>query len=365
MARIVISSGPAAGKAFPLEGQVDIGRDASCGIVINDDKISRTHARVLRNTDGSWIIRDLGSANGSWLTSKKGQRERLSGDQVLRDGDQVELGDKTRLSFALNAAAHTAVAGPIVRRKRTPAEKLRRFAMPLAALAVGTVFSLAALGMGSGATPAQACSEKMAADTIRDSTVWIIGFDDKGQSVQTGTGFVLREDGYILTNRHVIMDAKNQPLRSFTVVLAGQERQLPAQVVRYDDAVDLALLKADGIPNLKAVSWAKSAALQPGDEVITAGFPADTNNRTSGSPTFTFGRMSALRVFQGAQFLQHDADINPGNSGGPLVNICGAVVGVNTQVAYVPGQTTRAPGINFSVASSDAQRLADQWLPIR
>ena len=174
MARIVISSGPAAGKAFPLEGQVDIGRDATCGIVINDDKVSRTHARVLRGADGSWIIRDLGSANGSWLTSKKGQRERLVGDHVLREGDQVELGDKTRLSFALAAAAHTAVAAPVPPRRRTPAEKLRRFAMPLAALAVGTVFSLAALGMGSGATPAQACGEKMAAQTISGSTVWIM-----------------------------------------------------------------------------------------------------------------------------------------------------------------------------------------------
>jgi putative serine protease PepD len=68
-------------------------------------------------------------------------------------------------------------------------------------------------------------------------------------------------------------------------------------------------------------------------------------------------------VFEGAQYLQHDAEVNPGNSGGPLVDSCGRVVGVNTQVAYIPGQVSRAPGINFAIGSADAQRLADLWMP--
>jgi len=367
MARIVITSGPAAGRAFPLEGQVQLGRDASsCGIVINDEQISRSHARIFRNEEGKWVVRDLGSANGTYLVDKRGtSKKRLTSDHIVSEGDVIEVG-KSRFSFALSAQAHTAVAAPAAApRKLTTGQRLKRFAMPLAALAIGGVFAVAALGLGSSATTAHACTEKDAADVIRSSTVWIVGLDEQGRSVQTGTGFVLRNDGYIMTNRHVALDQRDQPLASYVVVLPGQERELPAQLVNYDVHADLAMLKADGIPNLKAVKWAKSSGLTEGDSLVAAGFPADTNERTSGAPTFTFGRMSALRVFQGAQFIQHDADVNPGNSGGPLVNKCGEVVGVNTQVAYVPGQTSRAPGINFSIASSDAKRLADQWMPLR
>ena len=366
MARIVLTSGPAAGKAFPLEGQVEIGRDAtSCGIVISDDQVSRSHARVSKNSDGRWTVRDLGSANGTYLVDKRGtSKKKLTADRVLAEGDVIEVG-KSRLSFALSAQAHTSVAAPApVGRKLTTGEKLKRFAMPLAALAIGGVVALAALGMG-GSTTAQACTEKAAADAIRPSTVWVVAIDAQGRVGQTGTGFVLRNDGYIMTNRHVVLDDQNQPFASYAVVLPGQERELPAQLVNFDEKVDLALLKAEGIPNLKAAKWAKSSSLTEGDMLVSAGFPADTNERTSGAATFTFGRMSALRVFEGAQFLQHDADVNPGNSGGPLVNCEGEVVGVNTQVAYVPGQVTRAPGINFAIASSDAQRLAEQWMPIR
>ncbi len=367
MARIVVTSGPAAGKAFPLEGQVELGRDASsAGIVLNDDQVSRSHARVFRAGDGGWVVRDLGSANGTYLVDKRGtSKKKLTADHILSEGDVIEIG-KSRLSFALSAQAHTSVAAPRpAARKLTTGEKLKRFAMPLAALAIGGVIALAALGMGSNATTAQACGEKGAADAIRPSTVWVVGLDQQGRVVQTGTGFVLRNDGYIMTNRHVVFDDRDQPMASYVIVLAGQERELPAQLVNFDRHVDLALLKAEGIPNLKAATWAKSSGLTEGDMLVAAGFPADTKERTSGAASFTFGRMSALRVFEGAQFLQHDADVNPGNSGGPLVNSCGEVVGVNTQVAYVPGQTTRAPGINFSIASSDAQRLANQWMPIR
>ncbi len=368
MARIVITSGPAAGKAFPLEGQVEIGRDASaCGLVINDEQVSRSHARVLRSDDGRWIVRDLGSANGTWLVGSKGDRKRLTGDHIVSEGDQVEIG-KSRLTFALNAVARTAVQpmpAPAPVRKATVGDKLRRFALPLAALGLAGVFALATLGMSSKASTAHACGETQAASVIRASTVWVVGIDARGQVAQTGTGFVLRKDGYIMTNRHVALDERDQPMSSYVIVLPGQERELPAQLVNFDRFVDLALLKAEGIPNLKPVTWARSSSLHEGDTVVAAGFPADTKDRTSGAATFTFGRKSALRTFEGAQFIQHDADVNPGNSGGPLVNDCGEVVGVNTQVAYVPGQTTRAPGINFSVASSDARRLADQWLPLQ
>ncbi len=362
MATIRITTGAKAGTNFPLSSELTVGRDPTSTVVFaDDDLVSRQHARFSQSGDG-WAISDLGSANGTWLLGRRGRRERLSGERPLEGGEIIEIGGN-RLQFLADVVQPAQPSLALVDNSQRALRLL-----PLASLALGGVFSILALILGftsggSGVT----CNEEAAVKRIRPSTVLILGLDDKGAVAQSGTGFVLSADGYLLTNRHVILDAKDQPLKALTIVLPGQERQLTAQVVRFDATVDLALVKADGISNLAPASWGKPGGLVEGAQVIAAGFPipTDTAGRTNGAATFTFGRLSAKRQFQGAEFLQHDADINPGNSGGPLVNACGEVIGVNTQVAYIPGQTSRAPGINFAISVSDAKRLADQWLPLR
>ncbi|MCS7294922.1 MAG: trypsin-like peptidase domain-containing protein [Chloroflexota bacterium] len=89
------------------------------------------------------------------------------------------------------------------------------------------------------------------------------------------------------------------------------------------------------------------------------------NPVVQGSPTFTFGNFSTVRIFEGAEFLQHNADINPGNSGGPLVDQCGRVVGVNTIQVLNPNTEQPAQGIFGSISQTVAEARARQWLPLR
>jgi len=369
MPSITVTSGPHAGRTADFDGELVIGRESSHGLnLADDDRVSRTHARIARE-GGSWVLTDLESGNGTWALGRFGRRERISGPLALKHGSEFEVGG-SRLRFAAPAPAAGAMerlpAPAAGGRPASVGAKQSGLRLPLAGVAVGGVFSVLALVLGAtgGKT---ACGEREAAATLRPSTVWILGLDEKGGLVQTGTGFVLREDGYILTNRHVILGEDDEPLPELRIVLPGDERELPAQVVNFDPIVDLALIRASGIPNLEAISWGSAGSLEDGAAVVAAGFPipSDPSGRTIGDATFTFGRISANRQFQGAEFIQHDAEINPGNSGGPLSDLCGRVIGVNTQVAYIPGQPSRAPGINFAISVADAKRLADQWLPLR
>lgn len=365
MPSLTVTSGPHAGVKVEFDGELTIGRDPSCLLALkDDDRVSRRHAVVVPAGDG-WVLRDAGSGNGTWTSGKFGHRERVSGDLPLRDGSEFEAGgSKLRFTAPPSAASTSVAAAP---GRAAGQSRSRRLAVPLGGLAVGGAFSALAIALGATGGDGAACGESEAAAAIRPSTVWVLALDEKGAVAQTGTGFVLREDGYILTNRHVVLGAKDEPLPSFQVVFPGDERELPAQLVKFDEFVDLALIKAAGIPDLEPIAWGNASKLRNGDGVVASGFPipSDPSGRTIGDATFTFGRLSANRQFQGAEFLQHDAEINPGNSGGPLVDLCGKVVGVNTQVAYMPGQPSRAPGINFAISAADARRLADQWLPLR
>ncbi len=366
MARFLVTSGPMNGRSIPVNGEMVIGRDATLAqaTLPGDDLISRQHFRVSPGPANTWTLHDLGSANGTWVISPRGERSRISGDYALRDGDQIEVGS-TRLVFAANPPAtvvrQPAAGAPPKRRSRFPYA-------PVALLGIGGLLIALIAGLGLGNSVANQCGEREAVDRIRRSTVMVVRLDEQGNVGGSGTGFVLTQDGYILTNRHVAIDERTRRApASHAVLFPGKERELPAKLIAYDPVVDLALLKAEGVPNLTPITWAKSAALREGDTVVAAGYPLALSDRrlAGGDMTFTFGRLSAHRVFEGAEFLQHDSEVNPGNSGGPLVNRCGEVVGVNTQVAFVPGGQSRAPGINFAIAQSVAQNKAQQWLPLR
>ena len=363
MPTVRVVSGPHSGLEARVESELAIGREPSSGLVLaSDERVSRSHARIAR-TESGWELTDAGSGNGTWIVGRVRKRHRLARGVALTDGVEFEVGS-SRLRFIADAPRDAAV--PAGRGSSNGGITGRALALPLAGLAIGSVSMLGvvALGVTGGKTQ---CGESEAAAAIGPSTVWIIGLDDKGEVAQTGTGFVLREDGYILTNRHVILGPNDEPLPGLRIVLPNDERELPAQIVTFDEIVDLALIKASGIPDLEPIDWGSASGLDNGDGLVAAGFPipSDPSGRTIGEATFTFGRLSAHRQFQGAEFLQHDAEINPGNSGGPLTDLCGRVVGVNTQVAYIPGQVSRAPGINFAISVADAKRLADQWTPLR
>jgi putative serine protease PepD len=169
----------------------------------------------------------------------------------------------------------------------------------------------------------------------------------------TGSGVIYREDGYIITNNHVVEGA-----RDITVTLStGQE--LPAEIVgtASGSQVDIAVLKVDrtGLP---AATLGNTHELEVGDLAVALGSPFGLQS------TVTAGVISALHrnisFGQGARFsdaIQTDAPINPGNSGGGLANSAGEVVGINT--AIVPGAGGNV-GVGFAIPIEIAKRVADQ-----
>jgi serine protease Do len=162
-----------------------------------------------------------------------------------------------------------------------------------------------------------------------------------------GSGFIVSNDGYVVTNNHVIEDALEIDVR-----LQGVEDTLKAEVVGRDPETDLALLKIDAGRDLPVLEFGDSEELEIGQWVVAIGNPFGLEH------TVTAGIISALGRTIGAgpydDFIQTDASINPGNSGGPLLNMDGEVIGINT--AIVAG----GRGIGFAVPGAMAEEIVKQ-----
>lgn len=181
--------------------------------------------------------------------------------------------------------------------------------------------------------------------------------------VATGSGFVLREDGYILTNNHVVASAADG---GDVVVLFSDGHESPAELVGRTVDYDLAVVKVEDT-GLTPLALGDSDGVVVGDPVVAVGAPLGLNG------TVTTGIISALNrpVQAGAaaetafiNAIQTDAAINPGNSGGPLVNGRGEVVGINSAIAQPPGSqsATGSIGLGFAIPSNQARRTAEQLI---
>jgi serine protease Do len=161
-----------------------------------------------------------------------------------------------------------------------------------------------------------------------------------------GSGVIVSSDGYVLTNNHVVEDAKQ-----ITVILPDK-REFPGTVVGLDPQTDLAVIKVEAT-DLPFVQWGDSSRLQVGEYVLAVGNPFGLNS------TVTLGIVSALGrggmgITQYEDFIQTDAAINPGNSGGALVNTQGELVGINTAIF---SRTGGYQGIGFAVPTKLAKPI--------
>lgn len=169
---------------------------------------------------------------------------------------------------------------------------------------------------------------------------------DPAESVGQGSGFIVdAARGYVLTNAHVVSDAKQ-----VTLTLADR-RRVKAKVVGRDERTDIAVLKVEAA-GLKAVRIGDLAKLRVGDPVMAVGAPFGLEM------TVTAGIVSAKNRTLGAQFvpfLQTDAAVNPGNSGGPLFNAHGEVIGITSQIYSKSGAFA---GLSFAIPADLAIRVA-------
>ena len=180
-------------------------------------------------------------------------------------------------------------------------------------------------------------------------------------TASSGSGMVLRADGYVVTNNHVIAPAAGGNGR-VTVTFADGNQEV-AEIVGRTEDYDLAVLRVDAT-GLTPLTLAASDAVVVGDPAVAVGAPLGLEG------TVTTGIVSALnRPVEAGQggdttsfinAIQTDAAINPGNSGGPLLNGAGEVIGINTAIAQAAGQQTGSIGLGFAIPANQVRRTAEQ-----
>ncbi|MBM0206711.1 trypsin-like peptidase domain-containing protein [Micromonospora sp. STR1s_5] len=309
----------------------------------------------------------------------------------LVPGPAVRLGRRGPAGYAVRpapAAPRAARPAPRASRSRRGARRSRRpasgprpgriakfagagvavFALMLGSGVAGGALALALDGDGGGITRTYSAAPvingadlpKIAA-SVQDSVVSIT--TDSGE----GSGVVLSADGYVLTNNHVVASAAGDAVR----VVFADGKTADAKIIGTDPKTDLAVVKANGVSDLKPAKFGDSDAMQVGDQVLALGSPLGLQGSvTSG---ILSARDRTIRAGEGqpqdptqqqsqpvssiSGLLQTDAPINPGNSGGALVNTRGEVIGVNTAIA-TSGQSTGNIGVGFAIPSNKAKDVA-------
>ncbi|MGE8287241.1 MAG: DegQ family serine endoprotease [Stenotrophomonas sp.] len=165
-----------------------------------------------------------------------------------------------------------------------------------------------------------------------------------------GSGFIISNDGYVLTNHHVIDGAESVKVK------LSDRREFTAKVVGSDAQYDVALLKIEG-RNLPTVRVGDSNTLKPGQWVVAIGSPFGLDHSVTAGIVSALGRSTGGQEQRYVPFIQTDVAINQGNSGGPLLNTRGEVVGINSQIFSASGGYM---GISFAIPIDLAMNAVDQ-----
>jgi len=182
-------------------------------------------------------------------------------------------------------------------------------------------------------------------------------FGQSGDQKVSGSGFFISDQGYILTNNHVV-----EGTIGVSIILSdGTEEN--ATIVGTDKYSDIAILKTDGtVPAVAKLG--NSDLLQPGETVIAIGSPLGDfkNTVTVGVVSATGRSIETGQGYQVEDLIQTDAAINNGNSGGPLVNLAGEVIGINNMIVRGSGNSAIAEGLGFAIPVNSADAVANQLI---
>ncbi len=186
-----------------------------------------------------------------------------------------------------------------------------------------------------------------------DPFEFFFGHPGHRRSRSLGSGFILDEEGYILTNHHVVEDADK------LIVKLENEKEYEAHVIGSDKKTDIAVIKIDdGLEGLAPVALGDSDALDVGEWVLAIGNPFGLDHTVTAGIVSAKGRhISRPDKSPYDDFIQTDAAINPGNSGGPLINLSGQVVGINSAIYSRSGGNI---GIGFAIPINMAREIVPQ-----
>jgi S1-C subfamily serine protease len=180
--------------------------------------------------------------------------------------------------------------------------------------------------------------------------------ESRGGGIATGSGFLIDNEGHIVTNNHVVEGATKVEVR-----LGSSDTEHEAEVVGADPATDVALLKVD-VPadQQHPLELGNSAQVQVGDPVVAIGNPFGLDRTvTAGIVSALQRQIQAPNGFSISHVIQTDAAINPGNSGGPLIDAEGKVIGINSQI-QTGGSGDGNVGIGFAVPINTAREVVEQ-----
>ena len=174
-----------------------------------------------------------------------------------------------------------------------------------------------------------------------------------GPGIGVGSGVIIRNDGVIVTNNHVVEDAEK-----ITVSL-DENTKISAHLIGTDEKTDIAIIKMDKVPRkLETIRFGNSNTVQVGDWAVAIGSPFGLSHSVT-SGIISAKSRGQMGVFDIEDFIQTDAPINPGNSGGPLLNINGEMIGLNTAIF---SETGGFIGIGFAISSNLAKQVSDDIL---
>ena len=326
----------------------------------------------------------------------------------------TQLGAATpRPQYDPYRTGQTPVAAPKQPRKRSRTAALTAGALAIAAVSAGIGGGVATMvktdgptttqsgpTFGSGPVPSRPAAAAPAG-SVEEVAIKVVPSvvkleTDMGRANEEGSGIVLTSDGLILTNNHVIATAAGGPGRPgdapatpalpgepavpsaraeskpATTVTFADGRTASFTVVGADPASDIAVVKAEGVSGLTPITLGKSADLRVGQNVVAVGSPLGLEGTVTTGIVSALNRPVSTAGDAGNQntvldAIQTDAAINPGNSGGALVNMNGELVGVNSAIATLGGDSQEGPqsgsiGLGFAIPVDQAKRIADELI---
>jgi S1-C subfamily serine protease len=349
-----IESGDDRGRTVEItDRQFLIGRDDDCGLTLDDERVSRQHARIETLETGGMVIRDLGATNGTYVNGTKiTEPVVLEGGETIRVG-RVEMsvsrkepvpltafdpgtsiGAAATAGAAAGAGAGAAAATPTASTiERTELRKSVKRSTLIAGIASGLVAILVIVLVVVLATGGLSSDDgKSVSEIVRDAqpSTAVVTTAIDSNNLGSGTGWVVDAgQGLIVTNYHVVDSGT-----VFNVAIGG--KQHTARLVAAAPCSDLAMLQIENTDGLASLPLGSQSALSAGDTVVALGYPG--NLSTGDTLQATKGVVSAVKTRANLDpsdhlypnLVQTDAAINHGNSGGPLLDGDGKLVGVNT-----------------------------------
>jgi S1-C subfamily serine protease len=352
-----VVSGADAGRTVEISAEHGssfvLGRVRGCDLVIRDEGASRHHAELRIEPAGGLRVRDLGSANGTFVDGRRIEEAMLSGGEELRIGavEIAVLAHRPEAQGGGGDAPTWSVVGRLVDHHARGARRATWVALGAAALALAAVAFVLMASQGDDQTVPEVVRR------LTPSTVLVEALRGDRRTA-TGSGWVLdARRGLVVTAAHVVNEGVH-----YRLAIDGLLR--PARLVGNAPCEDLALLRVEGAAGLRSARLGKGADLEQGETVVALGFAAGapatdevTSTRGVVSSASTTFRDPAPDVPGYREAVQTDTALNPGYSGGPLVDLDGRLVGVNAAARTTGSDGRPLEGQNYAIGIDRARRV--------